>query len=110
MVMVVVTLNCLIASCCLFAAWRIWRLRRFLAKVTSTLTAAERSTYAVLYGAPQGIGSGQTGIYQLRRSYQQLQPQLRQLQQILGWVRLGQKAWLGRSRFLSSRRSPYLRR
>lgn len=110
MVMVVVTLNFLIALCCLFAAWRIWRLRRFLAKITATLTAAERSTYAVLYGAPRGIGGGQTGIYQLRRSYQQLQPQLQQLQQILGWVRLGQRAWLRRSRLFSVRRSPYLRR
>ncbi|NJO73323.1 MAG: hypothetical protein HC833_05865 [Leptolyngbyaceae cyanobacterium RM1_406_9] len=89
MVIVVVTLNCLIALCCLYAAWRIWRLRRFLAKVTATLTTAERNTHAVLYGAPKGIGSGQTGIYQSRRSYQQLQLQLQQLQQILGWVRVG---------------------
>jgi hypothetical protein len=102
MVMVVVILNCLIALCCLYAAWKIWWLRRFLAKVTATLMAAERNTHAVLSGAPEGIGSGQMGIYQLRRSYQQLQPQLRQLHQILRWVRLGQRAWL--------RRSPYSRR
>ncbi|NJL38508.1 MAG: hypothetical protein HC899_18495 [Leptolyngbyaceae cyanobacterium SM1_4_3] len=81
-----------------------------LAKVTATLTTAERNTHAVLYGAPKGIGSGQTGIYQSRRSYQQLQLQLQQLQQILGWVRLGQRIWLRRSRPFSMRRSPYLRR
>jgi hypothetical protein len=110
MVMVVIALNFLIALCCLFAAWRIWRLRRFLAKVTATLMAAERSSHALLYGAPEAIASGQMGIYQLRRSYQQLQPQLQRLQQILGLVSLGQRVWLRRSRFLSPRRSPSLRR
>jgi hypothetical protein len=108
MVTVVVILNLLIALLCLFAAWQIWRLRRILAKVADTLTVAERKTHVVLYGAPDAITRGQMGIYQLRRTYQQLQPQLQRLQQVLGLLSLGQRVWLKRSRF--SPRRPYSRR
>lgn len=108
MVLVVVIFNLLIALVCLYAAWQMWRLRRFLAQVADTLTAAERRTHAVLHGAPNAIVTGQMGIYQLRRSYQQLQPQIQQLQQITGLLSLGRRFWLGRSRF--SPRRPYLHR
>lgn len=93
MVTVVLVLNGLLALLCLSAAWQVWRWRSTLAHVADALTAAERTTHRVLQGAPQAIATGQLGSAQLRQHYRLLALQLRQVQQILALLGLGQLVW-----------------
>ncbi len=104
MVMVVVVINLAIAVILLYLAWQLWQLRQRLANVANTLIAAERSTHAVLRGAPESISLGQQGIYRLRQGNKPLQLQLQQVRQVLSLVVFGQQAW---RRF--SRRKPLLK-
>ena len=92
MLTLVLLINAFMALLCLFVAWHVWKLRRLLAQVADTLASVEKSTHAVLDGAPDAIYQGQMGIYQLREQYQQLEPQLQQAQQVLGLLSLGQTA------------------
>jgi hypothetical protein len=100
MVTVVVVLNLLISLLCLYGAWWVWNLRRSLAAATKVLTDAERSTYAVLHGAPNAISQGQLGSRGLRDRYQQLELQLQQVQKVLGLLGLVQSFWRSQSRRL----------
>ncbi|MBD2097255.1 hypothetical protein H6F90_19325 [Trichocoleus sp. FACHB-591] len=93
MVITVVVINLLVSCFCFYAAWQIWKLRRTLAQVANALTASERSTHSVLYGAPTGILQGQRGVNQLRQQYQKLELQLQKVQQVLGLISLGQGVW-----------------
>lgn len=93
MLTVVLIANVLIALLCLYVAWQVWNLRRVLANVADTLISVERSTYAVLHGAPNAIIQGQRGTRQLRKQYRQLQVQLQRAEQVLGLLSLGQTAW-----------------
>lgn len=104
MVTVVLVLNGLLALLCLSAAWQVWRWRSTLAHVADALTAAERTTHRVLQDAPQAIATGQLGSSQLRQQYRLLALQLRQVQQILALLGLGQWVWR------QSRRKPAPRR
>lgn len=80
---VVVVFNVLLSLLCLYVAWRVWNLRRALAAAANVLTSVERSTYAVLHGAPQNIYVGQSGVQGLGERYQQLELQLQRVQQVL---------------------------
>ncbi|HEY9643041.1 MAG TPA: hypothetical protein V6C57_21305 [Coleofasciculaceae cyanobacterium] len=93
MVTVVVVINLLIALLCLYAAYKVWRMSRTLAKVADTLTLAERRTYAVLSGAPRAIIRKQVGTSQLRQRYRQLELQLQKAQQVLALTGLSQFVW-----------------
>lgn len=93
MLTVVLVLNLLIAGLCWYVAWRVWQLRRALAKVTAALVVAERCTHQVLQGAPDFLMQGQTGAYQLRNQYQQVLLRLQQVKQILSLLGLGQFVW-----------------
>ncbi len=93
MVTVVVIINLLVALLCLYGAWRMWCLRRAFARAADALTRAEKSTHAVLYGAPQAIMQGRLGAQQLRVSYQQLGPKLSQARQALAVLGLAQSFW-----------------
>jgi hypothetical protein len=93
MVAVVIILNLLIATGCLYVAWQVWKLRSALSKAADALVSAERATHRVLSGAPRGIGKGETGAYHLRQKYQLLEVKLIQVQQILKLLGLGQIVW-----------------
>ncbi|HEY9664969.1 MAG TPA: hypothetical protein V6C65_41545, partial [Allocoleopsis sp.] len=69
------------------------QLRRQLATVADILTDAECSTSNLLQQAPEAIVQGQLGVYHLRQHYQLLSLRLRQVQQILAVVGLGQIVW-----------------
>jgi len=97
MLTVVLVFNLLVALICLYAALQVWRLRLSLAKVTDTLESIERSTHEVLDGAPEAIVKGQMGVYQLRQKYQQIGPQLQQVQKALALLSVGQFVWQQRS-------------
>lgn len=103
----VLLFNFLLAALCLITAWQVWRLRRSLARVADALTLAEQKTHRVLQGAPSSIARGQLGIYELRQQVQQLEPQLQQLQRVVGLLQLGQSLWRQRSNQRSNQpRSP----
>ncbi len=93
MVTVVVVINLAIALMLLYVAWRLRLLRQRLARVANTLSAIERSTHAVLWGAPNSIFLGQAGIYRLRQGNEPLQLQLQQVRQVLSLLVLGRQAW-----------------
>jgi hypothetical protein len=93
MLTVVIVLNVLISLLCLYVTWRVWNLRKALAAAADILTAAERSTHAVLRGAPQAIERGQLGTSALRERYQQLEIQLQKVQQVLALLSLLQGVW-----------------
>jgi hypothetical protein len=97
MLTVILIINALMALLCLLVAWQVWKLRRILGQVADTLISVERSTHAVLYGAPEAIYKGQKGVYQLRAQVRQLEPQLRRAQQVLGLLSLGGIVWQKRS-------------
>ncbi len=90
--------NLLIALVNLYIAWRIWQLRRMLAKVAETLTSVERRIHSVLYPAPEVIVKGKKGTYSLRESYRKLELQLQKVEQILLLLSLGYKIWQRQSK------------
>lgn len=106
MITLVVTLNFLIAVIFLFAAWKVWKLRKTLAKVADTLVSIERSTHAILNGAPEAILKGQGGASLARQKYQQLEPQMRRVQQVMSLLKLGQGVWRWQSRRSAALRPP----
>lgn len=93
MVAIVVTANLLIALMCLYGAWRVRRLTRTLAAIADTFTVFEYNTHTVLCGTPEAIAHGRLGIEQLRQGLQQLQPQVRQIQQLTALVGVSQLIW-----------------
>jgi hypothetical protein len=93
MVTIVVLINTMISLLLFYVAWRIWQLRQRLANITNILIAADRSSYAVLHGAPKAIYQRQQRIYKTRLVNQALQLQIQQVQQIFGLLLLGQKLW-----------------
>jgi hypothetical protein len=93
MLITVVILNLLITLGCLLVAFRMWKLQQTLARATNTLEAAERRVHRVLYRAPEAIRRGQVGIYQLRQTVHQLEPQLQQARQVLMLLSLGRSLW-----------------
>lgn len=101
MVTVIVVLNVLISLLCLYAARKVWNLRRVLAAAVDAVTLAERNTYALLHGAPKNISQGQLGVHGLRERYQQLEQQLRQVQQVLTLLVLIQRIWPSALRIVS---------
>ena len=107
MVTVVVVLNVLISLLCLYAARKVWTLRRVLAASVDAVSLAERNTYAVLHGAPNAISNGQVGVQGLRERYQQLELQLQKVQQVLTLLVLIQRIWPSALRIVS--RQPYPR-
>lgn len=98
MVTVVVVINFAISLGCLFVAWQIWKLRRSLAQISQNLSAFERNTHNVLYGAPEAILKGQSGTQSLRQRYRQLEPQIQVLRQVWAVLNFGQTLWARRSR------------
>jgi hypothetical protein len=96
MVTVVVVLNTLIALFCFFAAWKIKKLRRRLAKIAETLTSSERRTNSALSRSPKVIYKGQRGAERLNERYQKLEPQLKKLRKVLPILSLVQKVRKGK--------------
>lgn len=93
MVKVVVIINTLISLILLYTAWRVWRLRLRLVRITNWLILTERCSHAVLYTAPEAIYIGQQNIHNLRQTNQALDIQIQQLRQILGLLVVGQRFW-----------------
>ncbi|MGH8000253.1 MAG: hypothetical protein ACREPR_12670 [Brasilonema sp.] len=101
MVTVVVVINILISLILLYLAWRMRRLKRRLTRIANILVAAERSSHAVLLGAPEAIYMSQRNIHNLRQGNQPPQLQIQRLRQIFSLLALGQQIW--RSNFLRFR-------
>lgn len=100
MLAAVVGLNILIAGLCWYGAWRVWRVRAALAKITEALALAELNVQA-LQSAPESIRKGQISTQQLRQQYQTALFWLRQVQQLSVLLSLGQvvgQRWVRQAR------------
>lgn len=89
-------LNLAIALGCWYLAFRFWRLRRAMTATANALASAERSTHAVLHGAPASIARGQRGVNSLRLRYRGLGPQLEKIERALvlaNWVLSLSQRW-----------------
>lgn len=93
MIIVIIGFNLLLTVINLYIAWRIWKLRLFLVKVTETLKNVERITYSVLHSTPPPILGFQQGTRNLKQSYTQLESQIRQLQKIIALLSLVTNLW-----------------
>ncbi len=93
MLVFVVFCNCLLAILNCYLAFRLWKIYRFLVKVTKTLTKVEGRTHYILKRVPVGIINRQLQTYQLRQRYQELTRKLQQLQKIVRLVNLGFRLW-----------------
>lgn len=93
MVTIVVVINTLIALILFYVAWRVRQLRWQLMRIADTLIAVERSTHAVLHGAPNAIYRGQQGIHKLGQGNEPLQLQIQRVRQVLSLLGLGQQLW-----------------
>lgn len=109
MVTLVLVFNLLVATLCFFVAWRIWQLRKALARAANALTLAEQKTHAVLHRAPPAIQRGQVGTYELRQRYQHLERQVQTLKQVMLVLSTAQTVLSGRgvSKLRRSRRRPH---
>lgn len=104
MVTVVIVLNVLVALLCLAGAWWFLQLRRSLAAITTVLIDAERSTHDVLFNAPEGIRSGQLGLYELRQAYRQSGVQWQRWQRGLLLLGLSRSIWRPKALLRSRKR------
>lgn len=93
MLAIVIIFNVLISLLCLYVAWQVWNLRQALANAAEIVTAAERSVNDVLHNAPNAIGTAQLGADRLRKSYQRLELQIKQIRQILMLLGLVNGIW-----------------
>ncbi len=94
MVIVVVIINMLISLMLFYLAWRVWQFKRRLVKIAAILTAADRSTHAVLNRAPNAIYQGQQNVHNLGQTQQALELQIQQVRQIFSLLMVGQQVWL----------------
>ncbi len=93
MLIAIIATNLLISLACLYIARLIWRYRLIIEALERRILNMERQTYAVLSVAPEFVMTGQRGSEQLRQRYDQLQGQLRQLEQGVALVSLGLRLW-----------------
>ncbi|MFB2936335.1 hypothetical protein ACE1B6_13870 [Aerosakkonemataceae cyanobacterium BLCC-F154] len=98
MIVIVVTINILIALFNFYLAWQIWKIRRSIAGATKAIVVAERNTYNVLHSAPDTIILGQKGSKTLREKYRNLEFQLEKLGRLLGILNFSQQFWRKRTR------------
>jgi hypothetical protein len=89
MLIAVIVLNLALALYGFYLTWQMWGLRRAFSRAADALVNAERQTHNVLYGAPTAIERRQVGVQQLRQTYRQLEPKVRQAQQVLALVGMG---------------------
>jgi uncharacterized protein YoxC len=83
MIVIVVCINCAIALICVGVAWFLVKLKPNLASVTETLEIVEKQTHEVLYPAPKSILTGQEGLRRSRIGYQNIQPNVQRVYQVL---------------------------
>ena len=93
MIVTIIIINVLIASILLYAARRLWLLRRRFQRLNNSLIAVNRSAGAALAGTPNAIYKGQMGLYQLKQRNEPLQVQILRVRQVLSLLSVGQQAW-----------------
>ncbi|WP_026082881.1 hypothetical protein [Mastigocladopsis repens] len=93
MVTVVVVINILISLTLLYVAWRVRRFKRRLTRIANMFVAAERSSHAVLFGAPEAIYMGQRNLHNLRQGNQPPRLQIQRVRQIFSLLAVGQQVW-----------------
>lgn len=97
MLIAVIIINVILSLVFCFVAWRLWKLKQTMNRVTQSILNADRVTYDVLHATPFALSKGELGTRNLRTRYQQVELQLLRLRQILQLLSLGQTAWVRRS-------------
>jgi hypothetical protein len=85
----VITFNLLITSGAMTLAWRLWRLRKQLARVTESLDTAQQDLQTTLQQATLDLEASQAGLVTLAASCDRTQAQLRQVRQglaLMQWL------------------------
>ena len=93
MLIFVISFNLLLVATNLYLAWRIWKLRLTLVKITETLNNVEKIIYNVFHQAPPPILGVQRGTRNLKQSYIRLELQLQKLRKILTLLNLLTNFW-----------------
>lgn len=89
MIVIVISLNLIIAIFNLYLVVKLWQLRKLLALITKALINCENYLYYVLLITPQILLKEQNNIYHWRQNYQLWQLQLQKIKQIitiLNWL------------------------
>jgi hypothetical protein len=93
MLIFVIVFNLFLTLFNLYIAFRLWRLRRVLARVAKTLTMVERRLHRIFYPAPEVVLRGKQGTHELRQRYQRLLVQIELIEKIFSLVSLGIGIW-----------------
>jgi hypothetical protein len=91
MVTIVVVINIFLSLILFYCAWRLYKLRETLARLTDFLTKCDRNSYALLHRRPEAIYLGMQNLSNLRQSNQSLQVKLRLVKQILALIVFGRQ-------------------
>ncbi len=93
MLWLLIELNIIISIFCLYLAWRISRFRQILQQVEQTLNLINNCTNNVLSQTPEFLQNRQQRVNKLRQQYQQLDRQIKPLQQIVAMFWLLRTIW-----------------
>ena len=93
MLIFVIIFNLCITLVNLYLAWKIWKLRRVLARAALILNKVERRIHFVLYPAPEQILLAQLRTRSLSERYHELDLQIKKVRKILTLLSLGYKIW-----------------
>jgi ribosomal protein S18 acetylase RimI-like enzyme len=94
MLIAVIVLNLALALYGFYLTWQMWRLRQAFSRAADALVVAEQQAYQVLYGAPAALERPQESAQQLRQTYRQLMPKIRQAQQAYALLGMGRSTFL----------------
>lgn len=93
MLWLVIEINILISIFCFYLAWRIWRFRQILLQVEQTLSLIENCTDNILKKTPRFFTLRKQRVNRLRQLYQQLELQIKQVQQLMAMLWLLRTIW-----------------
>ena len=95
MLIFVIFCNFLLTILNFYVAFHLWKIHRFLVKVTKMSTRIERHIDYIFEQVPVMIMGRQLQIYQVKQLYQELTWKLQKLQRSLQLINLGLHLWKG---------------
>ncbi len=93
MLWLVIELNIIISIFCFYLAWRIRKFQQILLQVEQTLSLIDNCTNKILTKTPEFLQQRQQRVNQLRQLYQQLDLQVKQVQQVVAMFWLIRTIW-----------------
>ncbi|MGD1701497.1 hypothetical protein [Dapis sp. BLCC M229] len=93
MLWLVIEVNIIISIFGFYLAWRIWRFRQKLLKLERNLSLIDNCTNNILSTTPEFLQIRRQRVNQLRQLYQQLDLQVKQVQQVVAMFWLLRTIW-----------------